>query len=96
MDKIKESVISLVAVVGLLIFISFMFIHNNEVKRVNLIREDVYNDSLIMEEHKRIKQRDSQYIENQKHLKEILDSHEKRLYKIEKWKSKIIKRQNGT
>jgi hypothetical protein len=96
MDKIKESVISLIAVVGLLIFISFMFIHNNEVNRVNLIREDVYNDSLIMEEHKRIKQRDSQYIESQKHLKEILDSHEKRLYKIEKWKSKIIKRQNGT
>jgi hypothetical protein len=85
MDKIKENIISLLSVVILLVFISFMFIHNNETKKQKLIREDLYSDSIIMNEHKNIKSKDSEISIKQKNIEAIIKKHEKRLQKIETW-----------
>jgi len=89
MEKVKENITLILAVIGLLLFISFMFIHDNTVKKVKLIREDLYNDSIITNEHKDIKVIDSQIIIEQDRLQNIIESHEKRLRRLEKWKNNI-------
>lgn len=88
MEKVKEY-IPLLSVVGLLLFISFMFIHDNEVKKVNLIREDLYSDSIIMNEYNDIKVKDSQIFLKQEYIQNTIESHEKRLRRLEKWKNNI-------
>jgi hypothetical protein len=87
MDKIKDNATVIIALVVLLLFMTFMFIHNQETKKINLIREDLYNDSIIMDEHKDIKTKDSQIDIKQQYIQNIIDGHEKRLRRLEKWQN---------
>ena len=85
MDKIKDNATIIIAIVVMLLFMTFMFIHNNETKKINLIREDLYNDSIIMDEHKDIKSIDSI---NNIYLQNKINNHENRLLRLERWKAK--------
>ncbi len=87
MDKLKDNATIITAIVVLLSFMAFMFIHNNKTKKINLIREDLHGDSIIMSEYEDIKIKDSQILINQKYLQDIIDGHEKRLRRLEKWKN---------
>lgn len=87
MDKIKDNATIIIAIVVLLLFMTFMFVHNHETKKINLIRQDLYNDSMIMNEHKDIKIKDSQIYIKQEYIQNIIDGHEKRLRRLEKWKN---------
>lgn len=87
MDKLKDNATIIIAIVVLLLFMTFMFVHNHETKKINLIRQDLYNDSMIMDEHRAIKIKDSQIYIKQEYIQNIIDGHEKRLRRLEKWKN---------
>lgn len=85
--KLKDNILVYGGLVAILLFIVFMFEYHRKTESHRLIREDLYNDSIIMDQYKDIKIKDSQININQKYLQSIIDGHEKRLRRIEKWKS---------
>jgi hypothetical protein len=63
-------------VVALLLFAVWMFHHQAEVDRINLVRQDIVNDSIIMSDHANMMKSDSV-------LNRRLKNHEYRIKKLE-------------
>jgi hypothetical protein len=74
--KGREMATILSGVVALLLFAMWMFHHQSEVDRINLIRQDIVNDSIIMSDHANMMKADSA-------LNKKLKNHEYRIKKLE-------------
>jgi len=85
--KLKDNILISGGLVAILLFIVFMFEYHRKVESHRLIREDLYSDSIIMDQYKDIEIKDSQINSNQKYILDIIDGHERRLRRLEKWKS---------
>jgi len=82
--KNKDDVIIFTGIMLLLIFIGFLFYGSYNRDKLNLIREDIINDSIIMEENKMIKSQDSILQINYSILKKTMNNHERRIRDLEK------------
>jgi hypothetical protein len=89
MNKLKDNIAVIIGIVMMILFMVFMFVYNNETKKVKLIREDLYNDSIINLEHDDIKLKDSQLILINTNLQNSVDNHEVRLRRLERWKNNV-------
>lgn len=65
-------------------FIVFLFYGSYKREEINLIREDLANDSLIMQEYNTIKVQDSISKINDFTIKKMIYNHERRLRNLEK------------
>jgi hypothetical protein len=89
MNKLKDNTAVITGIVMMILFMVFMFVYNNETKKIKLIREDLHNDSIINLEHNNIKLKDSQLILINNNLQNSVDNHEVRLRRLERWKNNI-------
>lgn len=75
--KTKDIILVAVAAVAILLFTVFMFMDHRESEKNKLIREDLYNDSLIM-----LKQQDLMYVDSV--IIDDLDNQSDRLFRLER------------
>lgn len=81
--KLKDNILVYGGLVAILLFIVFMFEYHRKVERHKLIREDLYNDSLIMESHKQLMTNDTTIMNQTKKINSTLKKYERRLNYLE-------------
>ena len=84
--SIREIVIMVVGVLSVLIFTGFMFDYYLRAEEVQVVRRDMYFDSLILQEQMHLKKKDSileKHITNQEEkYKRKLQYHDQQIKKI--------------
>lgn len=96
--KIREIVLLIAGTLAVLIFTGFMFDYYLRTEEVQVIKKDMYFDSLILQEQIHLRKKDSaleQYVKNQdeKHRK-TLQYHEYQINKIHEELKKLNKVQD--
>jgi len=81
--KIRDIVLVLAGTLAILIFMGFMFDYYLKVEETHLIKQNIYYDSLLLEEQNQLKQKDSIIFKDGQIIKNQLHNHEHRLDKIE-------------
>lgn len=79
----RDVILVLVGILLLLIFVVFQVDYFVKSEEIKLIHKNVYYDSLLLEEQKELKQKDSIIFYEEKVIKQRLNNHEQRLYKLE-------------
>lgn len=79
----RDITIVLVGILLLLVFVVFQVDYFIKAEEIKLIHKNIYYDSLLLEEQKQLKQKDSIIIHDEKIIKQKLNNHEQRLNKIE-------------
>ena len=91
--KIREIVMVIAGTLAVLIFTGFMFDYYLRSEEVQVIKRDMYFDSLILQEQIHLKKKDSaleQYIKNKdEQYKKALQYHDYQIYKIHKELKKL-------
>ena len=82
--KLKDNILVYGGLVAILLFIVFMFEYHRRVESHRLIRQDLYNDSIIMQDHKQLMANDTTIINQNKKINSTLKKYEKKIYKLEK------------
>lgn len=82
--KTKDTILILAGTLAILVFVGFMFDYYLKVEETQLIKKNIYYDSLLLEEQNELKQKDSIIFKNEKIIKNQLNNHEHRINKIEK------------
>lgn len=84
--KIREIVLVVVGTLAVLIFVGFMFDYYLRAEEVQVIKRDMYFDSLILEEQKYLKKKDSlleiQVKTHDEQIKKTLQYHDAQIRKI--------------
>jgi len=80
----KDNITIIISIVLLFSFIGFLFYDSYKRDKINLIREDLIHDSIIMLEHNKIKKQDSILKINDSILEKKFHNHEKQLYRLER------------
>lgn len=84
--KIREIVLVVVGTLAVLIFTGFMFDYYLRTEEVQVIKKDMYFDSLILEEQKYLRKKDSLLEIHMKtqdeQIKRILNHHDTQIKKI--------------
>ena len=81
--KLKDNILVYGGLVAILLFIVFMFEYHRRVESHRLIREDLYNDSIIMEGHKQLMANDTTIMNQSRKINSTLKKYEKRLNRLE-------------
>jgi|SanBayMetagenome_1026888.scaffolds.fasta_scaffold131527_2 hypothetical protein len=79
----RDITIVLVGILLLLVFVVFQVDYFIKAEEIELIHKNIYYDSLLLEEQKQLKQKDSIIIHDEKIIKQKLNNHEQRLNKLE-------------
>lgn len=79
----KDVILILLGILLLLIFVVFQVDYFVKSEEIKLIHKNIYYDSLLLEEQKSLKQNDSIIFYEEKVIKQRLNNHEQRLYKLE-------------
>jgi biopolymer transport protein ExbB/TolQ len=82
--KIRDIVLLSIGVISMLVFMGFMFDYYLKIEETQLIKKNIWYDSLLLEEQKELKQKDSIIFKNEQSIKGKLNNHEYRLNKLEK------------
>lgn len=84
--KIREIVLIVSGTLAVLVFTGFMFDYYLRTQEVQVVKRDMYFDSLILQEQIHLKKKDSaleQYVKNQdERYKKTLQYHEHQIQKI--------------
>lgn len=84
--KIREIIMIVVGTLAVLIFVGFMFDYYLRAEEVKVIKRDMYFDSLILEEQKYLKKKDSlleiQVKTQDEQIKRTLQYHDAQIRKI--------------
>lgn len=84
--KLREIVIIVVATLSVLVFVGFMFDYYLRAEEVQVIRRDMYFDSLILQEQIHLRKKDSaleRYIKTEdENIKRTMRFHEYQIRKI--------------
>ncbi len=84
--KNKDNILIFIFAIVLLGFVSYFISYSFKMKKVNLIREDLVNDSIIFEQNNNLQFKDSVILKNNDVLKRTIILHEKRIQSLEKAK----------
>ncbi len=84
--KNKYKILIFISAIVLLVFVSYFISYSFKMKKVNLIREDLVNDSIIFEQNNNLEFKDSVILKNNDVLKRTIILHEKRIQSLEKAK----------
>jgi hypothetical protein len=84
--KNKDNILIFIFAIVLLVFVSYFISYSFKMKKVNLIREDLVNDSIIFEQNNNLQFKDSVILKNNDVLKRTIILHEKRIQSLEKVK----------
>ncbi len=84
--KNKDNILIFISAIVLLVFVSYFISYSFKMKKVNLIREDLVNDSIIFEQNNNLQFKDSVILKNNDVLKRTIILHEKRIQSLEKAK----------
>ena len=84
--KNKDNILIFIFAIVLLVFVSYFISYSFKMKKVNLIREDLVNDSIIFEQNNNLEFKDSVILKNNDVLKRTIILHEKRIQSLEKAK----------
>jgi hypothetical protein len=84
--KNKDNILIFIFAIVLLVFVSYFISYSFKMKKVNLIREDLVNDSIIFEQNNNLQFKDSVILKNNDVLKRTIILHEKRIQSLEKAK----------
>lgn len=79
----RDITIVLAGILLLLVFVVFQIDYFIKAEEIELIQKNIYYDSLLLEEQKQLKQKDSIIINDEKIIKQKLNNHEQRLNKLE-------------
>lgn len=80
----RDTILIVVGTLAVLVFTGFMFDYYLNIEKTQVIKQKVYYDSLLFEEQKQLKAKDSVITIDAKTLRRILSNHEYRLNKLEK------------
>lgn len=80
----RDTILLIVGTLAVLVFTGFMFDYYLNIEKTQVIKQNVYYDSLLLEEQKQLKLKDSIIGIDAKTLKRVLNNHEHRLNKLEK------------
>lgn len=82
----RDIILILVGILFLLVFVIFQVDYFVKSEEIKLIHKNIYYDSLLLEEQKQLKQKDSIIQYEEKSIKQKLKNHERRINKLEKSK----------
>jgi len=84
--KNQDNIIIFMGIVLLVAFIGFLFYNSYNRDKLNLIREDITNDSIIFKQNYNLQFKDSILLKNNNDLRKTIILHEKRIRSLEKVK----------
>ena len=84
--KVRDIIIVFSGILGLLVFMALMFKNYIRMQVIQVIKKQVYYDSLLLEEQQELKEKDSIIIYQQGLLKQMLGGH---AYQINTIKEKV-------
>jgi len=79
----KDITLILVGILLLLVFVVFQVDYFLKSEEIKLIHQNIYYDSLLLEEQKQLKQKDSIILQDEKLIKQKLNNHENRINNLE-------------
>lgn len=82
----RDIILILAGILFLLVFVIFQVDYFVKSEEIKLIHKNIYYDSLLLEEQKQLKQKDSIIQYEEKSIKQKLKNHERRINKLEKSK----------
>lgn len=80
----RDTILIIVGTIAVLIFTAFMFDYYLKIEKTQVIKQNIYYDSLLLEEQKELKHKDSIISIDAKTIRRVLNNHEYRLNKLEK------------
>jgi uncharacterized protein YacL len=86
--RTREIILIAVSVICLMIFTLFLFDYYIRTEETKVLIKNVYYDSLLLEEQKLLKEKDSIILGDEKIINSRLNNHEVRIKKLEHTESK--------
>jgi hypothetical protein len=86
--RTKEIILIAVSVICLMVFTLFLFDYYIRTEETKVLIKNVYYDSLLLEEQKLLKEKDSIILGDEKIINSRLNNHEVRIKKLERTESK--------
>lgn len=80
----RDTILLIVGTLAVLVFTGFMFDYYLNIEKTQVIKQNVYYDSLLLEEQKQLKLKDSVITIDATTIRRILRNHEYRIDKLEK------------
>jgi uncharacterized protein YacL len=82
--RTQDLILVITSVICLMIFTLFLFDYYLRTEETKVIQKNVYYDSLLLEEQKMLKEKDSIILEDEHIINSRLNNHEYRIKKLEK------------
>lgn len=82
--RTQDLILVITSVICLMIFTLFLFDYYLRTEETKVIQKNVYYDSLLLEEQKMLKEKDSIILEDEHIINARLNNHEYRIKKLEK------------
>lgn len=79
----KDAILILCGILVILVFVVFQVDYFIKAEEVKLIHKNIYYDSLLLEEQKQLKNKDSIILNEEKIIKSQLYHHDRRIKKLE-------------
>lgn len=80
----RDITLILFGILVVLVFVVFQFDYFLKSEEIKTIQKNIYYDSILLEEQKELKKKDSVIFNEEKTIKQKLNNHENRLQRIEK------------
>jgi len=80
----RDVTLILFGILIVLVFVVFQFDYFLKSEEIKTIQKNIYYDSILLEEQKELKKKDSIIFNEEKSIKQKLNNHEQRLHRIEK------------
>lgn len=79
----RDITLILLGILLLLVFVVFQVDYFLKSEEIKLINKNIYYDSILLEEQKELKQKDSIIFKEEFIINQKLNNHERRIYKLE-------------
>ena len=79
----RDITLILLGILLLLVFVVFQVDYFLKSEEIKLINKNIYYDSLLLEEQKELRQKDSIIFKEETIINNKLNNHERRIYKLE-------------
>jgi hypothetical protein len=86
--RTRDITLIVVSVICLMVFTLFLFDYYLRTEETKIIQKNVYYDSILLEEQKLLKEKDSIILGDEKIINSRLNNHEVRIKKLEHTESK--------
>jgi uncharacterized protein YlxW (UPF0749 family) len=82
--KTREVMVLIIGTVATLVFVGFMFDYYLRIEETQVVKKNMWYDSVLLEEQKHLKTKDSILLKGENTLKNQIHNHEYRINKLEK------------